>query len=294
MNYLKSVGAVLAGFLVVVVLSMGTDWALETFGIFPPASDQGLYITWMLALALFYRTVYTILGGYMTATLAPGRPMRHVYVLGFLGTLGGIAGVVAGWNLSDHWYPIALAVLAFPSVWFGGWLFTKGKILPAFVAKISTASQPRLPENNQITITRIIDAPRQKVWDAWTKPALLAQWFGTPPMTARPETTSIDFRVGGLWRADMVNDTDGTRMPFGGKYLAIDPPRKIVFTFEDTTKQQNENVETVTVTFKDRVGTTEMTLHQEGHLPAEQYGDPLRQGYNSFFDRMIALVRTMR
>jgi hypothetical protein len=46
--------------------------------------------------------------------------MKHVFILGVLGTLGGIAGVIAGWNLSQHWYPIALAVTAFPFVWLGG------------------------------------------------------------------------------------------------------------------------------------------------------------------------------
>src|SRR5262245_36226102 len=115
MGTLKSAGAVVAGFLTVVVLSMGTDWVLETIGIFPPASDAGLYVTWMLALALTYRTVYTVLGGFVTAWLAPERPMRLVHILAVLGTIGGVAGVVAGWNLSAHWYPIALAVLAYPS-----------------------------------------------------------------------------------------------------------------------------------------------------------------------------------
>ena len=125
MSFLKSAGAVIAGFLVVVVLSTGTDAVLENVGIFPPASEQGLFITWMLALALAYRTVYTILGGYVTALLAPQNAMKHVWILAALGQLGGIMGVIAGWNLSAHWYPIALAVLAIPSVWLGGWLKTR-------------------------------------------------------------------------------------------------------------------------------------------------------------------------
>ncbi|MES2007098.1 MAG: hypothetical protein V4436_03245 [Patescibacteria group bacterium] len=123
MNILKSIGAVLAGFLTVVILSTGTDFVVEAAGIFPPPSAEGLYVTWMLALALLYRTIFTVAGGYITAMLAPKRKMLHVNILGFLGTLGGLAGVAAGWNLSAHWYPIALAVLAFPSVWAGGKLF---------------------------------------------------------------------------------------------------------------------------------------------------------------------------
>jgi hypothetical protein len=125
MAILKSIGAIVGGFLTVVLLSVGTDYIVEYFGIFPPASEQGLYVAWMLALALIYRTIYTVLGGYVTAKLAPVNPMRHVVMLGVLGTLGGIAGVIVGWNLSSHWYPMALAVLAFPSVWYGGRLALK-------------------------------------------------------------------------------------------------------------------------------------------------------------------------
>lgn len=127
MNILKSIGAVVAGFLTVVLLSIGTDWVVEHLGIFPPPSAEGLYITWMLVLALAYRTIFTVAGGYVTAWLAPSNPMRLVIILGILGTLGGIGGVIGGWNLSAHWYPIAIAVLAFPSVWVGGKLRTRSK-----------------------------------------------------------------------------------------------------------------------------------------------------------------------
>lgn len=121
---IKSIGAVIAGFLVVVILSTVTDKILEAVGIFPPPTE-GLFITWMLVLALVYRTAYTVLGGYVTAWLAPQNRMKHVWALAILGQLGGIMGVIAGWNLSQHWYPIALAVLAIPSVWLGGWLRTR-------------------------------------------------------------------------------------------------------------------------------------------------------------------------
>lgn len=121
-----TVWPIVAGFLVVVFLSTGTDVLLENTGVFPPLTDQGLFVTWMLALALAYRTVFTIAGGYVAAWLSPQNPMRNVWILALLGQIGGIMGVVAGWNLSAHWYPIAIAVLAIPSVLFGGWLKTRG------------------------------------------------------------------------------------------------------------------------------------------------------------------------
>lgn len=123
MNTLKSVGAVLAGFITVFILSVVTDYVLEALGIFPP-TDQGLFVTWMLILAFAYRFIYTVMGGYVTALLATTLPMRHVIILGIIGTVAGTIGVFVGWDLSDHWYPIALAVTALPSTWLGGKLRT--------------------------------------------------------------------------------------------------------------------------------------------------------------------------
>ena len=121
---MKSTGAVFAGFLTVVILSVGTDAVLEAAGIFP-SPEHGLFITWMLAVALAYRSIYTVAGGFVTAHLAPSNPMKHVKVLASIGTAAGTAGIIIGWDLSQHWYPIAIAVSAFPLTWFGGWLKTR-------------------------------------------------------------------------------------------------------------------------------------------------------------------------
>lgn len=119
---LKSIGAIIAGFVAVAALSMLTDFVLESAGMFPPASEPHKYTTGMLFFALIYRSIYVVAGGYLTAMLAPTNKMRHVIVLGVLGLIGGTVGVFVGWNLSAHWYPIALAVTAFPLVYLGGWL----------------------------------------------------------------------------------------------------------------------------------------------------------------------------
>ena len=119
MNTLKSVGAVLAGMVVIVVLSAGTDFILESNGIFTPP-DQGLFTPWMVMLAFVYRCVYTIVGGYTTARLASANPVRHAIILGIIGTVLGAIGIIVAWDLSPHWYPIALAVTAVPLTWLGG------------------------------------------------------------------------------------------------------------------------------------------------------------------------------
>ena len=123
-NVFKSIGAIFAGFLVVVVLSIATDAILEATGVFGPPS-QGLFTLWMILLAIAYRTIFTVAGGYVAAMLAPSRPMRHAVILGILGTVIGTLAAIATIpiNLSPAWYPIALAVLALPSSWFGGKLY---------------------------------------------------------------------------------------------------------------------------------------------------------------------------
>ena len=119
---LRSIGAVLAGFFATFILSIATDLVLHAVGVFPPwgqSMSDALFV-----LAMFYRTIYTIGGGYVTARLAPNKPMSHALILGVIGLLAAIAGTVATWNkgpeFGPKWYPLALVALAIPSVWFGG------------------------------------------------------------------------------------------------------------------------------------------------------------------------------
>jgi hypothetical protein len=116
---LRYVRALLGGFVAVVGLSMGTDALLQAAGIFP-AVTSGTFAPWMLGLALVYRSVYAVVGGYVTAMLAPKPSMRAVLVLALLGVLGGGAGVVAGLHGPNLWYPVGIAVGAFPLTWLGG------------------------------------------------------------------------------------------------------------------------------------------------------------------------------
>jgi hypothetical protein len=118
----RSIGAVVAGALTGIVLSIGTDALLRAAGVFPtlgqPMSDA------LFLLATTYRTVYGVAGSYITARLAPDRPMGHALVLGAIGLAVSIVGAVATWNklpsLGPHWYPLALLVLAMPPAWVGG------------------------------------------------------------------------------------------------------------------------------------------------------------------------------
>jgi hypothetical protein len=114
---------VLAGFVVVVVLSMGTDMALVAAGIFPPLSQPAMFTTRLLVLATAYRTAYSVAGSYLAARLAPDRPMGHALALGVVGLVVSCAGAVAMRGVGPTWYPIVLIVLAMPCSWLGGALY---------------------------------------------------------------------------------------------------------------------------------------------------------------------------
>ena len=119
----KSVWAVVAGVLVIIIVTTVLDIALHALGVFPPM-DQPLDDKLSL-LATSYRIVISIGGAWLTARLAPANPMKHALILGLVGTVLGLVGVVATWNrgLGPRWYPIALAVLAIPQCWVGGKLY---------------------------------------------------------------------------------------------------------------------------------------------------------------------------
>ncbi len=124
-NSVRSVGAVLAGALIGILLSIGTDAALHAAGIFPPPGQRMSGALFLLATV--YRNIYGVAGSYITARLAPSRPMTHAIVLGVLGLVANIVGTVVTWNkvpeFGPHWYPLALIALAMPCAWAGGRLY---------------------------------------------------------------------------------------------------------------------------------------------------------------------------
>ena len=119
----KSIWAVVAGVLVIIVVTTVVDIVLHATSVFPPM-DQPINDALAL-LATSYRVVISVGGAWLTARLAPDRPMKHAMILGAVGTGLGLVGVVATWNLGlgPRWYPILLAVLAIPQCWVGGKIY---------------------------------------------------------------------------------------------------------------------------------------------------------------------------
>ena len=128
----RTIGAVLAGFFATFILSVATDLVLHATDVFPPWGQpmpNALFV-----LATVYRTIYTVAGGYITARLAPDRPMGHALSLGVVGLFAAIAGTIATWDkgpeFGPKWYPLALVVTAIPCVWLGGKLALRTAMTP--------------------------------------------------------------------------------------------------------------------------------------------------------------------
>jgi len=117
MAALRSIAAVLAGLVAVAGLSIATDTVLEHSVL--PAMNTAEASPPLLVLALAYRVLFGVVGGYVTARLAPMRPVMHAVILGVIGTVLGAIGGSVMWRLGNHWYPIARAVLAVPQSWVG-------------------------------------------------------------------------------------------------------------------------------------------------------------------------------
>lgn len=120
----RSVLAVFAAFAAVFVLSLGTDQVLHVLNVYPPWG-QPMFDTGLNALALSYRLVYDVAGGWVAARLAPRNPVKHAVIVGSIGTvlaaLGAVGAIVM--KVGPAWYPIALAVSALPTAWLGGKLY---------------------------------------------------------------------------------------------------------------------------------------------------------------------------
>ncbi len=146
--------------------------------------------------------------------------------------------------------------------------------------------------NRDLVLTRLIDAPREKLFRAWTEPALLTQWFAPKPWsTPRAE---LDLRVGGKSTIVMA-DENGTEYPNTGQYLEIVPNEKLVFTdaFVGDWEPSAKPFIAVILTFTDEGGKTRYTATArhwtvEDRKAHEQMG--FHEGWGLCANQLEALV----
>lgn len=130
----------------------------------------------------------------------------------------------------------------------------------AIVEKRNDSSQQTHAEvrEREIVLTRIFDAPRELVWQAWTDPKILAQWWGPAGFTTT--TKAMDIRVGGTWE-HIMHGPDGTDYPNKKVYKVVDRPRLLAYSHGGAPEDGSDQVSfDVTVNF-DAVGDqTKVTM----------------------------------
>jgi glutathione S-transferase len=138
-------------------------------------------------------------------------------------------------------------------------------------------------QNLKLEIRRVIKAPRDRVYAAWTDPAQLKQWFG--PENVQTRGLVADARVGGEFRWDLVN-SEGEEMTMRGEFRELQPGKKVVFTWQwEDDEVWEDHISVVTVELSDRDGGTELRLIHE-QLPNEQSRDGHNGGWNSALDKL--------
>jgi uncharacterized protein YndB with AHSA1/START domain len=146
------------------------------------------------------------------------------------------------------------------------------------------------PGTPTIVITRVFDAPRRLVFEAWTKPEHLMRWWGPRDLTF--SVCEMDFRPGGAWR--FVLRRDGNDYGFGGEYREILPPERLVYTFRFDGAPDAEAVETLIFVEKDgKTILTNTMLHTSVENRDAHVQSGMEEGVLQTMDRLAELLGTM-
>ena len=138
--------------------------------------------------------------------------------------------------------------------------------------------------SNAFTITRVFDAPRERVWQEWTEPARFADWFGAEGEVPLA-TVSMDVREGGEWRLKMFFGPNRVESNWHGRYQEVAPPERLVLTMTDE-PEGGARYALITVVLTDLGdGRTEMQFEQRDDQTPQQQ-ERARSGWGKFFDRV--------
>ena len=135
-------------------------------------------------------------------------------------------------------------------------------------------------EDSVLRVERLIPAKPERVFELWTDPELLIQWWGPEGFTTPKH--AIDVRPGGRWRTTM-RSPEGNDYTVSGIYRAIEPPRRLVLTWgwDDENGVRGHETE-ITVTFEPAPGGTRMVLTQQAFEDQESRGKH-EHGWSSSF-----------
>lgn len=149
------------------------------------------------------------------------------------------------------------------------------------------------PGDREVVMTRVFDAPRRLVFEAWTKPELLQRWLLGPEGWSMP-VCEVDLREGGSFRFVWRND-DGREMGMGGVYREIVPPERLVHT-ELFDEDWTEGETVVTTVLTEDGGKTTMTSTVRYSSEAARdaaLATGMTDGVAVTYDRLAELLRTL-
>ncbi len=144
------------------------------------------------------------------------------------------------------------------------------------------------PSDREIVTERVFDAPRDRVFAAFTDPALIPEWWGPRGITTIVD--QMDVRPGGAWRF-VHRSADGSETGFRGTYREVTPPDRVVQTFEWEGMPAHVVVETAI--FEDLGERTKVTTTSLFHTPEERDGmlaSGMEQGLSESHDRLDELL----
>ena len=148
--------------------------------------------------------------------------------------------------------------------------------------------------DREIVMTRVFDAPRPLVFDAFTKPDLLKRWLLGPDGWSMP-VCEVDLQVGGKYRYVWRRDKDGTEMATGGVFREIVPPERIVNTeaFDDPWYEGESLVTTVFVEQGGKTSVTQTMLFESRQARDGVVKSGMEKGVAVSYDRLEKILAAM-
>ena len=157
-------------------------------------------------------------------------------------------------------------------------------------AKSSAATKSAESAQPELTITRVLDAPRDLVFQVWTRPEHLVRWWGPSGFTL-PQC-KMDLRPGGAFHY-IMRSGEGTDHRLRGVFREINPPERLVLTWAWEDENGNLGHETlVTVTMTEQGAKTKLTLHQ-AVFESVTSRDAHNQGWTGSLERLAAYVESL-
>jgi uncharacterized protein YndB with AHSA1/START domain len=151
-----------------------------------------------------------------------------------------------------------------------------------------TDSSPVATADQAVLITRIFDAPRERVFKAWTDPEEVAVWYGPEGWETPRDRIRIDLRVGGRYELTMARRDGGGEFVIGYEIVELVEPELIVLRSDPMPEMGMHEPTVVRVEFHDHGDKTRMTL-SDGPLPPQGRG-PAEAGWNAALDKLAAHV----